>query len=116
MGKIVLIHDETPRNQSKLGIITQLHQGKDGYARSVTLKTAEGNHISRRLKSFTISKRHGRKLNFKTYNKKGTKRRTSQEQHDHHELQHKKLLKESKSFFFKIILDIRNSRLILNTV
>lgn len=47
VGKIVLIHDEPPRNQWKLGIITQLHQGKDGHARFVTLRTAKGNHISR---------------------------------------------------------------------
>ena len=46
-GKVVLIHDETPRNQWKLGVIIQLHQGKDGLVRSVTLRTARGNLISR---------------------------------------------------------------------
>ena len=46
-GKVVLIHDETPRNQWKLGVIIQLHQGKDGLVRSVTLRTAKGNLISR---------------------------------------------------------------------
>ena len=46
-GKVVLIHDETPRNQRKLGVIIQLHQGKDGLVRSVTLRPAKGNLISR---------------------------------------------------------------------
>ena len=46
-GKVVLIHDETPQNQWKLGVIIQLHQGKDGLVRSVTLRTATGNLISR---------------------------------------------------------------------
>ena len=46
-GKVVLIHDETPRNQWKLGVIIQLHQGKDELVRSVTLRTAKGNLISR---------------------------------------------------------------------
>ena len=46
-GKVVLIHDETPRNQWKLVVIIQLHQGKDGLVRSVTLRTAKGNLISR---------------------------------------------------------------------
>ena len=47
-GKVVLIHDETPRNQWKLGVIIQLHQGKYGLlVRSVTLRTAKGNLISR---------------------------------------------------------------------
>ena len=46
-GKVVLIHHETPRNQWKLGVIIQLHQGKDGLVRSVTLRTAKGNLISR---------------------------------------------------------------------
>ena len=47
LGKVVLIHDETPRNQWKLGVIIQLHQGKDGLVRSVTLRTEKGNLISR---------------------------------------------------------------------
>ena len=46
-GKVVLIHDETPRNQWKLGVIIQLHQGKDELVCSVTLRTAKGNLISR---------------------------------------------------------------------
>ena len=46
-GRVVLIHDETLRNQWKLGVIIQLHQGKDGLVRSVTLRTAKGNLISR---------------------------------------------------------------------
>ena len=46
-GKVVLIHDETPQNQWKLGVIIQLHQGKDELVRSVTLRTAKGNLISR---------------------------------------------------------------------
>ena len=45
--KLVLIHDDTPRNQWKLGIIVQLQHGKDGLVRSVTLKTAKGNLLSR---------------------------------------------------------------------
>ena len=46
-GKVVLIHDGTPRNQWKLGVIIQLHEGKDGLVRSVTLRTAKGNLFSR---------------------------------------------------------------------
>ena len=46
-GKVVLIHDDTPRNQWKLGIIVELHHGKDGFVRSVTLKTANGKLLSR---------------------------------------------------------------------
>ena len=46
-SKVVLIHDETPRNQWKLGVIIHLHQGKDGLVRSVTLRTTKGNLISR---------------------------------------------------------------------
>ena len=48
-GKVVLIHDDTPRNQWKLGIIVQLHHGKDGLVRSVTLKTAKGSLLSRTI-------------------------------------------------------------------
>ena len=44
--KVVLIHDETPRTQWKLEVIIQLHRGKDGLVRSVTLRK-KGNLISR---------------------------------------------------------------------
>jgi len=46
-GAETQVHDETPRNQWKLGVIIQLNQGKDGLVRSVTLRTAKGNLISR---------------------------------------------------------------------
>ena len=46
-GKVALMHDGTPRNQWKLGVVIQLHQGKNGLVRSVTLRTAKGNLISR---------------------------------------------------------------------
>ena len=45
-AKVVLILDETPRTQWKLEVIIQLHRGKDGLVRSVTLRT-KGNLISR---------------------------------------------------------------------
>ena len=48
--KIALIHDETPRNQWKLGLITQPHEGKDGFTRPVTSRTANRNHIARPIK------------------------------------------------------------------
>ena len=46
-GKVVLIHDNRPRNQWKLGVIVELHHGRDGFVRAVTLKTANGNFLSR---------------------------------------------------------------------
>ena len=51
-----LIHDETPRTQWKLGVIIQLHRGKDGLVRSVTLRTIKGNLISRPIETM-LSKR-----------------------------------------------------------
>ena len=36
IGDVVLIHDNTPRNQWKIGVVTSLHTGKDGLARSVS--------------------------------------------------------------------------------
>ena len=50
--KVVLIHDETPQNQWKFGVIIQSHQGKDGLVRSVTLRTTKGNLISRPIEKF----------------------------------------------------------------
>ena len=46
-GQVVLIRDKTPRNQWSLGVIIQLHEGKDGLVRSFTLRTAKGNLFSR---------------------------------------------------------------------
>ena len=46
-GKVVLIHDNLPRNQWKLGVIVELHHGRDGFVRAITLKTANGNFLSR---------------------------------------------------------------------
>ena len=53
-GKVVLIHEETPRNQWKLGVIIQLHQGKDGLVCSVTLRTAKGNLILRPIEKLYL--------------------------------------------------------------
>lgn len=41
-GDIVLIHDDGPRSQWKLGKITGLHAGRDGLIRVATLKTSLG--------------------------------------------------------------------------
>ncbi|KXJ24267.1 uncharacterized protein LOC110248629 [Exaiptasia diaphana] len=46
-GKVVLIHDSKPRSQWKLGVIVEVHPGKYGIVRAVTLKTANGNLLSR---------------------------------------------------------------------
>lgn len=43
IGEIVQIHDETHRNQWKLGIVDKLLTGEDNIVRSVQLKTARGN-------------------------------------------------------------------------
>ncbi|KAK3743011.1 hypothetical protein QZH41_019611, partial [Actinostola sp. cb2023] len=46
-GKIVLIHDDTPRNRWKLGVTTELQQGRDGLVRCISLQTSNGKEISR---------------------------------------------------------------------
>ena len=38
IGDVVLIHDDVPRNQWKIGVATDLHKGKDGLVRSVSLR------------------------------------------------------------------------------
>ena len=38
IGDVVLIHDNTPRNQWKIGVVTSLHTGKDELVRSVSLR------------------------------------------------------------------------------
>ena len=47
IGDVVLIHDNTPRNQWKIGVVTSLHTGKDGLARSVSLRVPSGKELSR---------------------------------------------------------------------
>ncbi|KAL9952568.1 hypothetical protein ACROYT_G039837 [Oculina patagonica] len=47
IGDVVLIHDSTPRNQWKIGVVTSLHTGKDGLARSVSLRVPSGKELSR---------------------------------------------------------------------
>ena len=37
IGDVIPIHDNTPQNQWKIGVVTNLHTGKDGLARSVSL-------------------------------------------------------------------------------
>ena len=41
-GDLVLIHDDGPRSQWKLGKITGLHAGRDSLIRVATLKTSLG--------------------------------------------------------------------------
>ncbi|XP_074653597.1 uncharacterized protein LOC141907755 [Tubulanus polymorphus] len=47
-GSVVQIHDDGPRLKWRLGVITELHRGKDGKVRNVSLKTARG-HTNRAL-------------------------------------------------------------------
>ena len=47
IGDVVLIHDNTPRNQWKIGVVTSLHTGKDGLVRSVSLRVPSGKELSR---------------------------------------------------------------------
>ena len=47
IGDVVLIHDNTPRNQWKIDVVTSLHTGKDGLARSVSLRVPSGKELSR---------------------------------------------------------------------
>ena len=46
VGEVVLIHDDVPRVQWKLGLVNELFFGRDGIVRSVLLKTSNG-EISR---------------------------------------------------------------------
>ena len=43
----VLIHDNVPRNQWKIGVVTDLHKGKDGLVRSVSLRVSSGTELFR---------------------------------------------------------------------
>ena len=41
-GDVVQIHDDCPRNQWRLGVVEEVVKGKDGFIRSVTLRTTSG--------------------------------------------------------------------------
>ena len=42
VGDVVLIHDDTPQIQWRLGVIEHLNKGKDGLARSANVRTSTG--------------------------------------------------------------------------
>jgi len=46
-GDVVLVHDNVARNQWKVGVVTNLHTGKDGLVRSVSLRISSGKELSR---------------------------------------------------------------------
>jgi len=48
-GEVVIIHDNTPRNKWKLGVINTLLPGKDGTVRAVKLRTSNGKELTRPL-------------------------------------------------------------------
>jgi len=43
----ILIHDNVPRNQWKMDVVTILHQGKDALIRRVSLKVRTGKELLR---------------------------------------------------------------------
>ena len=47
IGDIVIIHDDVPCNQWKIGVVTDLHKGKDGLVRSVSLRVSSGTELLR---------------------------------------------------------------------
>ena len=51
---VVLIHDNMPRNQWKIGVVTDLHKGKDGLVRSVSLRLSSGNTLLRPKKLYPL--------------------------------------------------------------
>ena len=50
IGDVVLIHDNVSRNQWKIGVVTDLHDGKDGLVRSVSLRVISGTELLRPIK------------------------------------------------------------------
>ena len=47
IGDVVLIHDNIPRNQWKIGFVTDLHEGKDGLVGAVSLRVSSGGELLR---------------------------------------------------------------------
>ena len=42
VGDVVLIHDDSPRVNWKLALVTSINRGRDGFVRSVNIRTANG--------------------------------------------------------------------------
>ena len=60
IGDVVLIHDNV-RNQWKIGVVTELHKGKDGLVRSVSLRVSSGTELLRpigKLYPLEVSSEH----------------------------------------------------------
>ena len=49
VGDVVLLHDELPRNQWKLGVIEKVFPGIDGQVRAVNVRVASGKIIRRAI-------------------------------------------------------------------
>ena len=62
IGDVVLIHDNVPRNPRwKIGVVTDLHKGKDGLVRSVSLRVSSDTELLRsieKLYPFELSNEH----------------------------------------------------------
>jgi len=61
IGDVVVIHDNVPRNQWKIGVVTDLHRGKDGLVRSVSLRVSSDTELLRsieKLYPFELSNEH----------------------------------------------------------
>ena len=54
IGDIVLIHDNVPRNQWKIGVVTDVRKGKDGLVRSVSLRISSGSELLRPIKKLYL--------------------------------------------------------------
>ena len=61
IGDVVLRHDHVPCNQWKIGVVTDLHKGKDGLVRSVSLRVSSGTELLRpieKLYPLEVSSEH----------------------------------------------------------
>lgn len=47
IGDVVLIHDSTPRNQWRMGVVIKLHTGIDGLIRSASLRVSNRRELAR---------------------------------------------------------------------
>ena len=54
IGDVVLIHDNVPRNQWKIGVVTDSHKGKDGLVRAVSLRISSGSELLRPIEKLYL--------------------------------------------------------------